>query len=108
MTDHTPGPWWVEKNIDRPYVGDFIMSESGIVAETCTEDETDVSEQEAANAYILAAAPELLSSLEDGVVAAQAVIDSWESGNLARAVNDLRTWLALAKETLATAQPESQ
>lgn len=100
MSNHTPGPWWVDDDdcIAAGTADDYITIAEYVGPEN----------KGPANKALLAAAPELLSSLEDGVVAAQAVIDSWESGNLARAVNDLRTWLALAEETLATAQPKPQ
>lgn len=52
------------------------------------------------NAIVAAAAPDMLVDLENGTVAAQAVIDSWESGDLADAVNNLRAWLTQAQETL--------
>ncbi len=62
-SNSVPGPWWIEENFDRPYVGHHIVSELGCVAETCTVDETEVSADETANAHLMAAAPELLEAL---------------------------------------------
>lgn len=55
---------------------------------------------------VLKCAPAMRQDLEDGVGAAQRVIDNWERGDLAGAVNDLQGWLETAKETLAKAAGE--
>ncbi len=45
--------------------------------------------------------------LEDGIGAAQRVIDTWERGDLADAVNELQGWREGAKETLGKVASET-
>ena len=92
----TPGIWTAHRQGGGSY---FIMADAPgrpgeIVAtvHSCRESHHD--------ARLMAAAPDLLIDLENGTVAAQAVIDTWESGDLADAVNDLRAWIKQAQETL--------
>lgn len=98
---HTPGPWAIYDDGSAPESSDVIMArandENWDVAEISTE--LPLNERKA-NARLIAAAPDMLTDLEDGTVAAQAVIDSWESGDLADAVNDLQVWLEQANKTL--------
>jgi exonuclease VII small subunit len=86
---HTPGPWNAAQNANDSQ--GLIIAENGANV-AVSYDEKD--------ATLIAASPDLLADLEDGTVAAQAVIDSWESGDLADAVNDLQAWLEQAQQTL--------
>lgn len=65
---HTPGPWSVEKcvaNHLHPYYeqGTIIQTVDSEVADECIAT-IEVSERDEANAYLIAAAPELLEALE--------------------------------------------
>ncbi|HLG97201.1 MAG TPA: hypothetical protein VKX49_12890 [Bryobacteraceae bacterium] len=62
MSQHTPGPWRAEK-VEMPQTWDYweISSDSEIVAEIDNTDRT--TEVQEADARLVAAAPELLSSL---------------------------------------------
>jgi hypothetical protein len=81
---HTPGPWQSD--------GQFIVAPdpSGIhpdiyiaeMVETDDEGRMAASEQQAANATLIAAAPDLLE-------AAQLVLERWSTGDLADAVRQL-------------------
>jgi hypothetical protein len=52
------------------------------------------------------AAPELLDALRRGVNVAQAVVDSWEHGDLAESVRTLSLWLADARAAINQAIKE--
>jgi hypothetical protein len=89
---HTPGPWHVE-----PCVADHGRSlvvtspNAGIICLIEPDDCATFSrETDAANAALIAAAPELFA-------AAGKVIASWESGDLAGAVRQLDAAIELAK-----------
>jgi hypothetical protein len=86
---HTPGPWNAAKNANDSQ--GLIIDENGANVAVSYDGK---------DATLIAAAPDMLTDLEDGTVAAQAVIDSWESGDLADAVNDLQVWLEQANKTL--------
>jgi hypothetical protein len=49
------------------------------------------------------AAPWMRDELKDGIQAAQRVIDTWNQGDLAGAVNGLEKWIARARVTLGKA-----
>lgn len=55
-TKHTPGPWKV--------FHDCILSDSGKIAEICTKNEISKNTWHE-NAYLIAAAPELLEALQN-------------------------------------------
>lgn len=48
---------------------------------------------------LLKAAPALHADLKDGIEHAQAVVDTWETGNLADAVRALRAWMETTHAT---------
>lgn len=57
MTDHTPGPWTVERESDKGgWKGIAIKAERAIVANVVMQ----LTENELANAKVIALAPELL------------------------------------------------
>lgn len=70
MSAHTPGPWEAEQDCANS-IG--IVSEETEVARICPEDD-DLTEQEWADARLIAAAPDLLKACK--AVASFAV--SWE------------------------------
>ena len=49
---------------------------------------------------LIKAAPEMRGALTEGVEAAQKVMDSWESGDLAGAVRTLQKWLETARNAV--------
>ena len=65
MDKHTPGPWNVVLEDQRDYIGHYIDDGNKTIAETVCAEAGTVSEEEAANARLIAAAPELLAALED-------------------------------------------
>jgi len=84
---HTPGPWYVDSCDD-----DLVFSANGLhIATVGNEHQPDQSAEEiTANARLIAAAPDLLA-------AAEKVIASWQSGDLAAAVRQLDAAIDLAK-----------
>jgi enoyl-CoA hydratase/carnithine racemase len=88
--NHTPGPW--EDNGDGLIYGqcsgDDDMEEAPLVADVCNV-ASDYTDQERANARLIAAAPSLLA-------ACQMVVDRWERGDLAEAARACRDALAEA------------
>lgn len=89
---HTPGPWLASVSHCEEIYGldkhDCVESRSAgqLVADICP---TGDDEESAANARIIAAAPELLRYLKCIVEIAQSVSANWESGDLAHAVRSL-------------------
>lgn len=68
MSRHTPGPWRVEIwNYSGRDTVPTIQTDSDAVAQTCHlwRDGRDDSEEVAANARLIAAAPELLAFVQD-------------------------------------------
>ena len=61
---HTPGPWSAVREEFRDYVGHTIECDDFVLAETITADASDVTNEEAANARLIAAAPALLAAAE--------------------------------------------
>ena len=64
MSNHTPGPWEIKRHFDPGYK--FISAQKHVgLAQVvwCMEDE-DRSPSCEANAYLIAAAPELLGALQ--------------------------------------------
>ena len=62
-TTHTPGPWCLQESLNDFY-GQEIIGGRRIIAETCIDDAVQETEEDLANARLIAAAPDLLSALE--------------------------------------------
>ena len=64
MSKHTPGPWEIKRHFDPGYKFISAPTHSGLAQVVwCMEDEERSPSCEA-NAYLIAAAPELLEALE--------------------------------------------
>ena len=64
MSNHTPGPWEIKRHYDPGYKFISAQKHSGLAQVVwCMEDE-DRSPECEANAYLIAAAPELLGALQ--------------------------------------------
>ena len=85
-SSHTPGPWTVEVFTTTI----LIESEAGCICEM-QFDYGQNSMRRVANAKLIAASPDLLK-------AAQNVIESWSSGDLAAAVRWLNAAVDLATD----------
>lgn len=132
---HTPGPWRVETiTAGDVYTSDddlsmfrhegqtltlIIKGPNRIEkSNTCYIAEIDCdpiasrdlnkhpTQSDVDNARLIAAAPDMLATLQHGLNAAQVAVDTWESGNLAGAVRALDAWAFEAEATIAKAQPE--
>jgi hypothetical protein len=68
------------------------------------EDRNELAHWRDADLILRIVAPELLDVLGGQTEAAQGVIDSWEKGNLAAAVNALDGWIAPARTAIAKAK----
>jgi len=62
ITHHTSGPWYVTGSSHRDYEGSEIGNGNKTVAVILTADAAGQTEEEAANARLIAAAPELLAA----------------------------------------------
>lgn len=107
----TPGPWQIEADPENqgkhPYHDNrFItaVDEDGRHVTICKMMDGVHQKPDAA---LIANAPSMRSDLEDGIAAAQNVVSSWEKGDLAGAVNNLREWMCQASETLAQIDKDS-
>ena len=99
MTKYTPGPWRAEAS-GFGQVGGFTISDEKNGFGLCQRAPwPSRAEESAANARLIAAAPEMASDLYDGFRAARAVVAAWEAGNLAAAVNALEAWADDAEDT---------
>ncbi len=87
---HTPGPWRTDSiGTDRIWILD---EQSNYLAEIVAKDECGFAvptDQQQANAHLMAAAPELFDHLKNIVEMAHSVSANWESGDLADAVRNL-------------------
>jgi hypothetical protein len=88
MSGHTPGPWHRE-------AGQLVASMGRNIC--------DVMTGSAADARLIAAAPEMAQSLTNACDAIQQILDRWASGDLASAVNYAESAMHDAQETLAKA-----
>jgi hypothetical protein len=110
MTKHSPVPFITEYSPFENQRGEEIPSfriydaEGEVVAET---DSGKPQETQEADAGLLAAAPELVDVLQAQTEAAQAVIDAWDTGDLAGAVRVLDASIQPARSALSKAKPPS-
>ena len=93
-TKHTPGPWSADKWAPGWTVSAPESHYSICHLEDCNNEE--------ANAKLIAAAPALLEQLQTLVDDARLVVERWEEGELADAVNILEGSAESAEELLAT------
>jgi len=77
---HTPGPWYVYEDA-RPIVMATKSDNKYDISELCCDDLT--TGEIAANARLIAAAPDLLEQ-------AKALITNWENGNLSPYIQSLQ------------------
>ena len=61
---HTPGPWIAAREDWRDYEGHRIETSDRCIAVTTTVEAAEVTDEDKANAYLLAAAPSLLDLAE--------------------------------------------
>jgi hypothetical protein len=73
-TKHTPGPWRTDVS-DPAFVNYDVRTDDTII---CTMGIEMPTEEEAANARLIAAAPELLEALED-------LVNMWSAANMVKA-----------------------
>ena len=73
-TQHTPGPWRTDVR-DPAFVNYDVRTDDTII---CTMGIEMPTEEEAANARLIAAAPELLEALED-------LVNMWSAANMVKA-----------------------
>jgi hypothetical protein len=92
-TPHTPGPWTVDRSDDGPliYTGDLLIASVSGSTEHIQVQGLDEKTTEA-NAWLMAAAPDLLAALER-------ILEHGEWGNLkdAEVVNQARAAITKAK-----------
>lgn len=88
---HTPGPWTYQYSPYTSQDGKEIPAfEVNGVEKVCDTNEDRPSEEQEANARLIAAAPELLA-------AAKKVVRRWKKGDLAEAVRELNAAISTAK-----------
>jgi hypothetical protein len=76
MSGHTPGPWKIGGQSGNPGEGEEISADGRLIAWTAAtydedEDEDVVTEEDRANAKLIAAAPDLLAALRYAVTVMQ-------------------------------------
>lgn len=95
---HTAGPWTIEDSQSKSWTDDngtfalteIVCSDEGNKrVNTAIAYVWDRDKEDEANAFLIAAAPELLESLESLTEMAESVTRNWENGNLAEAVKNL-------------------
>lgn len=103
-TTHTPGPWnaIIKKPTKRDAPGTTLVAAGGMLAIDCYQSGESFDE-DAANALLIAAAPDMLKALRNAVLALAHVCESDSAdaklyGDTYRAVSD-----AIAKATGAKA-----
>jgi len=86
-TNHTPGPWTIAGVSGNPHEGHVIESDSAdgrTIAWTCNSldnnGEECISQEDIANARLIASAPELLQALENLVASIENVDFSSHAG----------------------------
>ena len=108
----TPGPWAIEADPEHqgkhPYHDNRFIVATDADGHHVTICKMMDSVHQKPDAALIANAPTMRSDLEDGIAAAQNVIDAWEKGNLASAVNNLQEWMRQATETLTQIDKDSQ
>lgn len=103
-TEHTPGPWWRDDD-------GFIASGSGdtyltVASPNCSND-IDIDEREA-NANLIAAAPCLLTALQDMLALYDDILSSNGLGNLClQDYERLNLAPLAARKAVESAQPSS-
>lgn len=101
---HTAGPWQIAGESGNPGEGFVIEAHTRTVAwtaNTLQSDDTEVlTDEDRANARLIAAAPDLLEHLEDIVAIAKSVTANWENGELDQAVRSLERIATAAKVAL--------
>jgi len=99
---HTPGPWRVSA---PPYSEFCVVSDDAhhVLVADCKIDSPlgAPRDQVRANARLLAASPTLRAVCENGIFYVQRVLDSWDNGDLSRAVNELEAWQESASAAVA-------
>lgn len=101
---HTPAPLGVfESPAGQLYIAQ-LGARGAQRKHLCVLTRDDVPVENAANARLFAAAPDLLDHLKRVVATARAVAASWESGDLAGAVCDLERAATTAEGALARAE----
>jgi hypothetical protein len=96
---HTAGLWRVFDAFSEPE----IITDRRTAYETESVIRFKGQSNAKANARLMAAAPDLLDILKSQTDAAQAVIDSWEKGDLAGSVTALTDSVAPARDAIAKA-----
>lgn len=109
IQQHTPGPWTYQYNPwHSDHAGEIPAFEIFGGEKICDTNEHMPRDQQEANACLIAAAPDLLVVLEAQTGAAKAVIDSWESGDLAGAVRGLDACIEASRAAIAEAKGGAQ
>ena len=90
MSNHTPGPWEIKRHFDPGYKFISAPKHSHLAQVVwCMEDEGRSPECEA-NAYLIAAAPELLEALDK-------IIGLAKVGRMVHVINTAKAAIAKAK-----------
>ena len=108
-TQHTAGPWECTYSPYTSQDGEEIPAFEIIGDEKiCDTNENQPRDEQQANAWLIAGAPDLLDALEAQTDAAQAVVDAWERGDLAAAVHILEGCISPARTVIAAARGGAQ
>lgn len=112
-TKHTPGPWTVKESRtypERRYVHEIAADGSDVTVTTlcgAPADDREAAEGQAADAHLIAAAPDLLAALKSTTLMLSYEATSHEeSGDPKRRtyVESIRAQVALAREAIAKAE----
>jgi len=87
MSEHTPGPWEIQEQGEASV---YVIMANGNWLLSFRHNGEQLDEKQKANIKLMAAAPELLE-------ACKAIVNNWESGDLAHAANKCAN--AIAKAT---------
>lgn len=101
MSKHTPGPWRLVNTNDGPTIAG---AEPGYLATTRGRFALKPPAEEAANARLIAASPELLGILEEAICAWPQFDDPNESVSGADLVEWFEFWRRDAKDAVARAR----
>jgi len=104
---HTPGPWTVGGQSDNPGEAEEIAAADRVIAWTADsydydDDEGHITQEDRANARLIAAAPELLAALRSAVT----ILSGWECTHKADD-GDTET-VRLCKAAIAKAEGRSE
>ena len=91
---HTPGPWYLGKKCplgsrDITREEFYVYSDKGYIATVPTDLILHVNHQAAANARLIAAAPDMAEKIREFSELSRSVSANWENGRLDRAVRNL-------------------